>query len=441
MHNKTMNFYRKKNYEFGSMLMELLLSLALAMAAIPFVFQYQERALTRAQNIVIQNQINDVQTALERYIIENRESLLATVGKNITRVNISQLADYGISSDVAENADMFQLRILKSNDVAGHATLQGVVVMANNDISPLRTREIGEMGDINIGYIDGTRAYGTFGAWRTDTVDLGINANGGLVGTTNVNRDNALYLWRLPSDNSSDATMLSGLNLGNHDIANAKFVNSSDINFDEKITVGEVAANDMIFQNRTTIDKSFRTINATVSGILSSDSRNMNVSGQFNLADTGKFTNFITGDLYVNNLTLGGISITDASITPAILKVNRAIDMTRGRITAMYTTVNFAGSITPRLVVHNRIEDSNNSSYYWDASSGTATAHLMDAILVDLQDMAPQVLYSENVNGTVSSSIFGKIVANKNATVSDYMNAINQIQAQIRAKYRQLNLE
>ena len=55
--------------------------------------------------------------------------------------------------------------------------------------------------------------------------------------------------------------------------------------------------------------------------------------------------------------------------------------------------------------------------------------------------MAPLAVYAENATSTDSGRIFNAVVTNKNATASDYMNAINQIQNAVSAKYRQLNLE
>ena len=71
----------------GGMLVELLLSVALAALVIPFIFQYHQNAAIRTQNIAITQNMNAVQNVLERYIVENRTELLRTVGKNITRVN------------------------------------------------------------------------------------------------------------------------------------------------------------------------------------------------------------------------------------------------------------------------------------------------------------------------------------------------------------------
>ena len=123
---------------------------------------------------------------------------------------------------------------------------------------------------------------------------------------------------------------------------------------------------------------------------------------------------------------------------PAMLKVAGSLDMTAGRIEAIYTTVGFAGSITPRLVVYDRIEDSRNSDYYWDVAS--SAANFADVTLAELNRLATYAAHFERVAGTDSSQLFGGVVANKNATAADFMNAIREIQARVRAKYRLLNL-
>ena len=74
----------------GSMLVELLLSVALAALIIPFIFRYQQNAIERAQNISIKNQMTEIQVALERYIVANREDLLRTVGQNIKPSGLPQ---------------------------------------------------------------------------------------------------------------------------------------------------------------------------------------------------------------------------------------------------------------------------------------------------------------------------------------------------------------
>ena len=309
--------------QHGSMLVELLMSVALAAIIMPFVFRYQQDAIQRAENIVIADNMENIQSALERYIVANREVLLNTVGRNIVRVNIADLIDYGVSIDLASHDDEYQLRVLKSNDITGRATLQGVVVFSSDEIDPMRTRQIVAIGGDDMGFIDGNRAYGTFGAWHANTLDMGLDVSDGIVELTDINQDASLYLWRVPSDNASDATMISGLNLGGHDITNASFFNASSAQFDETLTLGVGAASNVIFQNRTTLDNYFESTSATVAGILSSDSRTMEVSGNFSLADTGKFTSFTTGDLRATNMTLGGLSILSDLDGPAILQVIR----------------------------------------------------------------------------------------------------------------------
>lgn len=420
------------------MLVELLLSVALAALIIPFLFRYQHSSIERAQNIAITNQMTEIQVALERYIVANRDELLRTVGRNITRVELDDLAEFGVPQSVLDAGDeKYQLRILKSSDASGQSTLQGVIVRASDDITPLRTREIVNLSGGSMGFVDGTHAYGTFGAWHTDALDMGVDIDNGIIETTSVNRDNALYLWRVPSENPDDAKMMSPLNLGGHDIKNAAFINSDYATFNEGLTAKEIVSDKIIFDNRTTIDAVFSTDAATVSGMLSSDSKNMEISGRLSLADTAKMSSLTAENLWVSKLTLSGLSI-EADDDLALLKINQSLDMTSGRIEAVFVSVGFAGSMTPRLVVYDRIEDSSNPQYYWDVKS--KTARFSDASFVELNRMATLATYYEGDNSTSAGQIFGAVSANKNATVSDYMNAISEIQKRVSAKYRLLNL-
>ena len=420
------------------MLVELLLSVALAALIIPFVFRYQQSAVERAQNIAITNHMAEIQVALERYIVANRDELLRTVGRNITRVELKDLAQFGVPQSVLDAGDdKYQLRILKSGDASGQSSLQGVIVRASDDITPLRTREIVNLSGGSMGFVDGTHAYGTFGAWHTDTVDMGIDIENGIIETTSVNRDNALYLWRVPSENPADAQMMSPLNLGGHNIVNASYINADYAEFNEGLSATEIATDKLIFSNRTTIDNAFWTDSATVAGMLSSDAKNMEISGRLTLADTGKMSSLTTENLWVSKLTLSGLSV-EAPDDLAILKINQSLDMSSGRIEAMFVSVGFAGSMTPRLVVYDRIQDSIHPEYYWDVQS--KTANFVDASFVELNRMATLATYFEGDNSTSAGQIFGATSANKNATVADYMNAISEIQRRVSAKYRLLNL-
>lgn len=422
----------------GSMLIELLLGVALATLIIPFVFRYQHSAIERAQNIAIKNNMTEIQVALERYIVANRDELLRTVGRNITRVSLEDLAPFGVPQTILDAGDdKYQLRVLKSADASGQASLQGVIVRASDDITPLRTREIVKLSGGSMGFVDGTHAYGTFGAWHTDAIDMGINITDGIIETTSVNRDNALYLWRVPSDNPDDAKMMSALNLGGHDLKNASLINANYAEFSDGLATLEIATNKMIFDNMFTINSPFLIGSATVSGSLSSDGKNMEVYGQLSLADTAKMSSLTTENLWVSKMTLSGLSI-QAEDDLSLLKINQALDMTAGRVVAMFVSVGFAGSITPRLVVHDRIEDSVDSRYYWDLKSDVA--NFADASFVELNRMATLATYYEGDSSTISGQVFGAVSANKNATVSDFMNAISEIQKRVSAKYRLLNL-
>lgn len=422
------------------MLVELLLSVALAMLIIPFVFKYQRNAMERRENIAITKQMTDIQTALERYIIENREVLLRPSGRHIVRVNIADLEKYGLSDGIINTPDTkYQLRIIKSRDFNGQSTLQGVIVYDSDKITPFRTHQILNIAGGNVGFVDGNRAYGVNGTWRTSVADLGINATSGIVSTTTVNRDNALYLWRVPTDNPDDATMRSGLNLGEHDILNVKNISFMNGAFDEFLTLGRVNTRNLIFDNRTTIDGIFYTQSATVSGSLTSDSRNMEISGRLSLSDTGKFSSFTTNDLYVTNLTLPNLSIDTSNTNAVILTVNGSIKMRYGSINAQQVTVGYAGSITPRLIISSKISDPLNPGYYWNASNSVAV--FADLYLGDLNRMVSYLGSSELDQNTVAGRRFRAVANNANATVSDYLITIQGISAEIRAKYSLLKLQ
>ena len=146
------------------MLIEFLLTIALAGTLLPFIYGYQNRAIIRAENVRITRQMQKIQSVLEQYIVENKDAMLTTVGRNIIKVKLADLVDYGLDATFVETAgDKYQLRILKSNDDGDQASLQGVIVLTDSEITPLRTREIVSMGDDKIGFVDGTRAYGGFG--------------------------------------------------------------------------------------------------------------------------------------------------------------------------------------------------------------------------------------------------------------------------------------
>ena len=433
-----------KNYanraQHGGMMIEMLLTLALAIIILPFIFDYQKSRINRAENIAVANEMAVVQTALERYIELHKKELLVPMGKNITRVKITDLVDYGAPSLLIEKyGDNFQVRILKSSNTSGHATLQGIIVLNDKDISPMRTREIINLGDGKMGFVENGKAVGAFGAWRAEAIDFGIQGAHGLVETTKTTLDKEDYLWRLPSENASDATMLSALNLAGHDIVNAKFFDTKFTRFEEKLSAHTVVSDRITFQNRTTIDKSFKTTDATVSGTLSADSRNMEVASIFTLGDTAKLSGFTTNDLWVGNLNLAGLSVSSSDREPAVLRINQATDMVGGHITAMQVSVGFTGSVTPKLSVSTRIEDSTDEGYFWDVPAGAA--RFADVSFAELNRMAARIVREEATGGTVASQLFGTVATNKNATAADFMNAITEIQNRVRAKYHQLNLE
>lgn len=432
-------FFNRDN-QSGGMLIELMMSIALAAIIIPFVFRYQQTSVSRARNIAVVRQMENVQSALERYIVENKNVLMQPTGKNISHVKIEDLVDYGLPEYIAQTyADDYQLRVLKSADRNNKSVLQGVVILSSGEITPMRTREIVNLGGGKFGFVEGNSTYGGFGAYRVNASDFGVNDTKGLIGTTNTTRGNTEYLWRIPSNNEEDATMLSPLNLDGHDITDVNFFDASKAQFEEKLKIGKIDTGSLVFANRATIDAVFATNNAVVNGAFTSDSRNVNVSGTLTLADSGKFSSFYTNDLYVNTLTLSGFAVNSSSDKSSSLKIVGDMDLVLGRITAAYVSVGYTGSVTPQLTITDKIQDSKDSSFYWDIKG--KKARFADLNSPELSRMASIVIAIESKSGSAATSLFGSVAANANATVSDYVNALNNIKIQVREKYQMLNLE
>ena len=437
---KIKKIFFNRYFERGGMLMELMLSIALAAIIIPFVFRYQQSAIVRARNVAVVKQMENVQNALERYIVENKSELMKPTGKNISRVKIGDLVDYGLPEYIAESYDNdYQLRILKTADNNNKSILQGIVILSNSEITPLRTREIVNLGGGKFGFVEGNSTYGGFGAFHANASDFGFWDEHGLIGTTNTTRGNSEYLWRMPSENEEDSTMQSLLNLDGHDILHVKFFDSNKAQFEEKLKIGKTAVNSLVFANRATIDAIYATTTALVNGAFSADSRVMNVSGTLELADSARFASFYTNDLYTNTLTLSGFSVSTASGKSPLLKIVGDMDLVFGHVNAAYVSVGYTGSVTPQLNITEKIQDPKDSSYYWDIKN--KKARFADVNFPELSRLASIVIRTESRGGTYATSAFGSVAANSNATAGDYINAINAIQTRVREKYQMLNLE
>ena len=201
----------------------------------------------------------------------------------------------------------------------------------------------------------------------------------------------------------------------------------------------KLATSSLEFSNRANIDAVFATNSAVVNGAFTADYRNLNVGGILTLADSAKFSSFYTNDLYVNNLNLNGFSVSSTGGKSSTLKIIGDMDLILGRITASYVSVGYTGSVTPQLTVSDKIQDPKDSSYYWNIKS--QKARFADANFPELVRMALQIVKTESKPGTVATIVFGAVTANANATVGDYINALNTMQSQIREKYEKLNLK
>ena len=421
-------------------MIELLLSMAVIAILLPFIVSWQKDRITRAENIVIANNIAVVRDALERYMDVHRKEFLTTVSRNITRVRITDLAEYGVPAALIEkHGNEFQLRILKSADVAGHAVLQGIVIMRESDLNPMRTRRLAMLGGEGAGFIEGNIAYGAFGTWGASVGELGARGQtDSVAANTRRMRSGDEYIWRMPSDDITDATMGGDLDMGGHEITQTRYVDTRLARFEESLDAREIGAGRLIHSNRAELSGSIEiTGESTVNGILSSDSRSMQINGDIILDNSARFNNVNTKELWANNMTLAGMSVSGTDDRPATLRVRQALDMSGGRISALFVSVGFAGSLTPRLLVRNMIRDTVDG-YHWNVKDGDA--YMSDIIFPNLNQLMKSAASGEGT-GTEAYQIMSTVAANSNATAADFMRALETIRSRVSAKYQNLNLE
>jgi hypothetical protein len=421
--------------------MELLLSLALIALLLPFVVRWEKARINRAENLMITRNMDVVRAGLERYMEERRKEFLTSVTRNIFRVRIADLADYGVPAELIEkHGDAFQLRVLKSADIADSSVLQGIIIMSAGDLTPLRTRELVMLSGESAGFIDGASVYGAYGTYATSVGAIGAGGySNSVAASTRSMRSGDDYIWRVPSDDSRDATLLSNLNMGGHAIKNIRYLDSRSAQFEETLNAREIAAGKIVYDSRAELSGNINvTGETTVNGILSSDARNMQINGEIILDNSARFNNVVANELWADTMRLEGLSVSASDKKPAVIKINQTIDMTGGYISALFVTVGFTGSLAPRLIVKGLIQDGASDAYFWDASEGVAV--LSDLSFPLLPAMMRAAVASEGA-GTESHRVMAPVAANSNATVADFMRGLSEIKDRVTLKYQSLNLE
>jgi hypothetical protein len=419
----------KKHYERGAGLLELLMALAVCMSILPFVYDYVMNRKNKAEDVIVTKKIKVIQNALEQYVIDNKQTLLMPITENIVHVKLSDLKNIDAIKDMP-----VQLRIVKSKDSDGHAFVQGIVIYDAKNMSPFRTRQIAMIGGNESGFVDGKMLYGSFGTWQTpiSSVDAVLNNHSILAGTKPFKSgDN--YLQRLPSDNAIDATMDSDIDMGDNNITDVKNITASSTRLFDTLTTDSIEASKMTVSNRLDWDTKLDVFGDTmVMGPITSDGRNLDAS-QISVSGRSQFRNLSTNELIASKLYLSGLSIADSSSVPAIMSISRSLDMTKGHITAIDTFVGFSGSVTPKLVISGRIEDSSKSEFYWNVSD--TTANMSDLHLTQLPKMIKDVYNAEKTGKTETEQIMGNVILNSNATVSDFTNALDTATKRVSEKY------
>ena len=411
----------------GAGLLDVLLALAIFMGLLTFAYNTIERQKSRAENAEFVKKMDIVRDSLEQYIEKNKQELLRPINANITRVKVSELKNVPNIQDTD-----IQLRVIKSRDSGGKAFLQGIVILNNPNVSALRTRQIAIAGGANTGFADGNMLFGSFGTWNATmaSVDADVGSNY-ILAQTKPFGTGSEYLERLPSEN--DSIMKSDLNLGGHKIKDIKNMNGTNARFLDTLIADSVEASRTTIKNRLDWTGGIDVFgSATVKGTLAFDGQSVDAS-QTSVTTKARFRDITANEFACDKLSLSGLSANSDDDNPTILSIKGMLNMNGGQITAIDTFVNFSGSITPKLHVTGRIQDAGNSDFYWDLYNDSAV--LSDLTLTNLSRYIDDVYSSERTGQTETETIMANIIQNKNATVSDYLRALEQVKKVVSAKY------
>jgi hypothetical protein len=401
--------------QFGSILTEVLMSIALATLMIPIIVRHESTRVREIENATAARELSDIRDALGRYISANSDTLFGDKA-SVFKVTIDDLADYGLTA-IPEKNDV-QLRIAKTRTRSGDMYLQGLVVMDIPDMDILRTHEIAAESNATAGFTSGaSRWRATFSDGSLSDVTAQVAAGGAF----------------LRRSGGGTSILKSDLDMSGYAIENVKSVDSDTIGISGQISSENITASEMVFDGMAALDGALKFDRFTARNNVSSDGGAI-VADELYLNGAARFRDVLAYDLRVGNLSLAGIS----DGTGSELSVSGAADVADGRITAGAVVVGGSGSITPHLTVTSKISNSPESPYFWDIATGEASIADMS-----LQSLVPMVRSALNSNRAQTSAynIMSRVSANANATTADFLNALDEIESVVRTKYNQLKAQ
>jgi hypothetical protein len=410
----------------GAGLLELLLALGVFMAMMPFAYRFALDQRDKAADAVAVRKIRLVKDALEQYIFDNKQKLLEPVSANITRV---RLADLNLPAEELAGSKV-QLRVVKSKDSAGRAFVQGVVIFDEGNMAALRTRQIAQSGGEASGFADGRMLYGAFGTWAAPMSKFGANVGAhAVLAETRPFRSGGDYLQRLPSKSAADATMQSDLSLGGHNLVDVKNIAGENVEIQDLLTADSIEATRANVMNRLDWAAPIEAFGeASVLGPITSDGRAIDAA-EINIFGKSQFRSVSAEEMVAENLYLSGFSV--AGTGPAILKISGTLDMAKGHVKAVEASVGFSGSVSPKLVVSSRVEDSANPKFFWDAGGA---ANLGDLQMTALWPLMRAAFSAERTGKTEVENIVAAAAANANATAGDYLRLLDAAERAVRSK-------
>jgi len=377
--------------------------------------------------------------ALTRFIEANERRLSAPTAQTVYQIQPRELLPFGFD---AGNQPL-QFRVMKVADSAGRPYLQGMVISDMRGTTPMRTRHIAQGAGEGAGFIEGGQLYGSFGTrqqplsmWNTTLRSGGITIETPIVWKTGD------YLSRMPG-RRADNTMLSDLDMGKNDIISIGMASVSSAHASENLQLDWGEANSVSFAHNISLDKEFRVLGeANVLGNLTSESGELFVNSNTLLGNMAKFRVVETDKLRAQNLVLENVNSpwNFEAEDQSTLSVANHLGLSNGSITAGTVIGGFAGAVGVSAHITGGLLDSTDPSYHWDFWDRSAS--MQDMQLSNLGNIMRAVIRQEaSTPRTEMERTMQPSASNANATVTDYLRALNTAINRVEQKYNSLNLD
>ncbi len=215
------NLKKYKNVS-GGMLLEIILMLAVMMSIFPIMQRNIKKRTDNIRNQMVIKDMLKLKGAVENYLKKQ-----PNLKEGVNDIDLNVLVENGLSAafkkqNVLNQIYKVRVKVKKEQDLDVELLMYDAIIIAtgNDEISPMRIRDIVKEAKGYAGYVEKDMVYGPSwqfktNVWKKDNTAMDINEHS-LVLKTGLTKDDDKYIYRVP--NSGSASMRTDLYMGFNNI-------------------------------------------------------------------------------------------------------------------------------------------------------------------------------------------------------------------------------